>query len=145
MQKFYYIKVCKFLVVQKLFVIIITEMSRAPKKRLFEKHSDIEEAEKRADSDAVMQSISQMKSSNTGHSYYVGAISDDTKTLRMVGFDYKTQAKLAAANTGQHTVHLSNCKIMKSSYVDGDLEVIVLLIESLHLKKLNFRSLSMRH
>ena len=46
MQKFYYIKVWKFSVVQKLFVIIITEMSRAPKKRLFEKLSDIEEAEK---------------------------------------------------------------------------------------------------
>ena len=54
MQKFYYIKVCKFSVVQKLFVIIITEMLRAPKKRLFEKLSDIEEAEKRADFDAVI-------------------------------------------------------------------------------------------
>ena len=77
MQKFYYIKVCKFSVVQKLFVIIITEMSWAPKKRLFEKHSDIEEVEKRADLDAVIQSISPMKSSNTGHSYYVGTISDN--------------------------------------------------------------------
>ena len=52
-------------------------MSRAPKKRLFEKLSDIEEAEKRADLDAVIQSISPMKSSNTGHNYYVGTISDD--------------------------------------------------------------------
>ena len=43
LQIFCYIKVCKFSVVQKLFVII-TEMSRAPKKRLFEKLSDIEEA-----------------------------------------------------------------------------------------------------
>ena len=100
-------------------------MSRAPKKRLFEKLSEIEEVEKRADLDAVIQSISPMKSSNTGHSYYVGTISDDTKTLRMVGFDDKTQAKLAAANTAQSTVHLSNCEITKSSYLDGDLEVIV--------------------
>ena len=124
MQIFCYIKVCKFSVVQKSFVII-TEMSRAPKKRLFEKLSDIEEAEKRADLDAVIQSISPMKSSNTGHGYYVGTISDDTKTLRMVGFDDKTQAKLAAANTAQSTVHLSNCEISKSSYTDGGLEVIV--------------------
>ena len=54
MQIFSYIKVCKFSVVQKLFVII-TEMSRAPKKRLFEKLSDIEEAEKRVDLNAVIQ------------------------------------------------------------------------------------------
>ena len=110
---FCYIKVCKFSVVQKLFVII-TEISRAPKKRLFEKLSDIEEAENRADLDAVIQSISPMKSSNTGHGYYVGTISDNTITLRMVGFDDKTQAKLAAANTTQSTVYLSNCEICKA-------------------------------
>ena len=66
-----------------------------------------------------------MKWSNTGHSYYVGTISDDTKTLRMVGFNDKNQVKLAVANTAQSTVHLSNCEITKSSYLDGDLEVIV--------------------
>ena len=71
-----------------------------------------------------------------------------TKTLRMVGFDDKTQAKLAAANTAQSTVHLSNCEITKSSYLDGDLEVTVRKttnIEPSPKKKLNFRSLSMRH
>ena len=58
----------------------------------------------------------------------------------MVGFNSKTQAKLAAANTAQSTVHLSNCE-SKSSYTDGDLEVIVRKTTNIELspKKIKFQ------
>ena len=65
-----------------------------------------------------------MKISNSGHEYYVGTIADDGRILRMVGFDDRTQGKLAAANKTNTAVHLSNCQIRRSSY-DNGLEVIV--------------------
>ena len=40
-------------------------MSRAPKKRLFDGLSDIHDAEKQADIDAVVQSVFPMKKSNS--------------------------------------------------------------------------------
>ena len=55
---------------------IIIEMSRAPKKRLFDRLLDICDAEKQADID-VVQSVSPMKMSNSGYNYYIGTIADD--------------------------------------------------------------------
>ena len=42
-------------------------MSRAPKKRLFDRLLDIDDAEKQADIDAVVQSVFPMKMSNSRH------------------------------------------------------------------------------
>ena len=54
-----------FLVVQRVVIAHIIEMSRAPKKRLFDRLSDIDDAEKQADIDAVVQSVFPMKMSNS--------------------------------------------------------------------------------
>ena len=54
-----------FLVVQRVIIAHIIEMSRALKKRLFDRLSDIDDAEKQADIDAVVQSVFPMKMSNS--------------------------------------------------------------------------------
>ena len=61
------------------------------KKRLFEDLSKIDEVTGVADVQFGIETLSPVKKSKKGSDYYDGIASDGTRSVRLVGFDAKTQ------------------------------------------------------
>ncbi len=95
----------------------------ASRKRLFEELDTLECAKKTtkaAKIHGVLTSLSPMKASN----YFEGRIADNTKSMRLVGFDTVKQRDLATHHDNNQAVCLENCNIQKSKYSD-EMEVVV--------------------
>ncbi len=95
----------------------------ASRKRLLEKFNDLGSAgkpTKPAKIHGVVTSLSSMKAGK----YFDGRISDDTKSMRLVGFDTVQQRELAAQHDQNQPVALHNCIIQKFRYSDN-MEVLI--------------------
>ena len=73
----------------------------------------------------VVTNISPMKSAAVGKSsYFYGQLSDETSSMRVVGFDQLQQRKLAEHHEKKQAITLENCEIKKSRYGE-DMEVMI--------------------
>ena len=98
----------------------------ASRKRLFEEYDNLGSADspcKAAKIHGMLTNLSPMRSGK----YFEGHISDDTTSLRLVGFDTAQQRELAAYHDKGQTVSLQNCKVQKSRFSD---QMEILLTQS---------------
>jgi ssDNA-binding replication factor A large subunit len=92
------------------------------KRRLFEDLSDIEPCT--AGIHCAIETLSPVKKSQKGVSYYHGVVTDGKNRVPIVGFDTGTQQKLSCFHLRNETVHLDNCLIKKKSQSD-DFEILL--------------------
>ena len=89
----------------------------ASRKRLFEEYDDLGKATdapcKAAKLHGVLTSLFRMRSGK----YFEGYLSDETRSVRVVGFDTAQQRELEINHDNAEPVALQNCKVQKSRYI----------------------------
>lgn len=101
------------------------------RKRLFDRDPECEEFQelsginspiKFAKLHGVLATVSPMKKSVGGCSYFDGTLTDGQKNIRLVGFNTKIQQKLADFKDRNEPVAILNCEVKEGKYT-SDLEV----------------------
>ena len=91
----------------------------------FENLSQISSPSKIAKLHGKVTNLSTMKSTAAGNSsYFEGQFSDETCSLRVVGFDALQQQKLAQHQEEEQAIMLENCEVKKARYGDS-MEVLI--------------------
>ena len=115
----------------------------ASRKRLFEEYDDLGKATdapcKAAKLHGLLTSLSPMRSGK----YFEGYLSDETRSVRVVGFDIAQQRELEIHHDNAEPFALQNCKVQKSRYSD-EMEVMQLLPVKLRMLLLPRRQLTLK-
>lgn len=90
----------------------------------FDSLDSVESPTKAAKLHGVVTSLSPMKSSSGKTAYFEGHLTDETTSLRMVGFNTLQQKEIAAFQDQKQTVTLDDCQIQKSRY-GAQMEVLL--------------------
>ena len=97
----------------------------AKRKLEFEDYTQVNDEVGSADIHGVVTSISPVKKSKKGNTYYHGQVCDGKQSLRFVGFASTHQKLLRDFLDKREAVEIRNCQIKKSNRDSDKLEVMV--------------------
>ena len=69
--------------------------------------------------------MSPMKASSSGSNYFVGELADESRTIRVVGFNKQQQQTLAEYQGKEQAIVVDNCEIKSSRGSGKIMEMIV--------------------
>lgn len=97
----------------------------AKRKLEFEDYSQVTEKAGSAHIHGVVTSLSPLKKSKKGHTYYHGHLCDGKQSLRFIGFASNHQKMPEECLKGRKSVEICNCQSKKSNRDSDKLEVLV--------------------